>query len=87
MRYYYLGMCMMCASSRTCSVCLDALGWGDARALLPCGHCFHRKCLERWLHVSPTCPCCRYGTSEACARHVPWYVFACCERYWAGAHD
>ena len=26
---------------------------------LPCSHCFHKKCVEQWLHNNSTCPACR----------------------------
>ena len=26
---------------------------------LECGHRFHARCIERWLDVRDTCPCCR----------------------------
>ncbi|KAG0517596.1 hypothetical protein BDA96_09G103100 [Sorghum bicolor] len=29
------------------------------RALPRCGHCFHDKCIGKWLKAHPTCPVCR----------------------------
>ena len=42
------------AASLTASV-LGAVGLRR----LPCGHCFHRGCGDRWLRQSPRCPLCR----------------------------
>jgi len=44
--------------SETCMVCCLDLERGDTiRRLTPCGHCFHRDCIDRWLLESSTrCP-------------------------------
>merc|ERR1712137_271476 len=41
-----------------CAVCYMELLDGDAvRRLRPCGHCFHKHCIDRWLLESSTkCP-------------------------------
>lgn len=41
-----------------CTICCMELVDGDAvRRLNPCGHCFHRDCIDRWLLESSTkCP-------------------------------
>lgn len=51
-----------------CAICLDILNnWkeGDDEAgveliLLPCKHCFHKKCIFEWFISSKTCPVCRW---------------------------
>jgi len=48
-----------------CIICqmplLDEGGEVDMSCLykLPCSHCFHKKCVEQWLHNNSTCPACR----------------------------
>jgi len=48
-----------------CIICqmplLDEGGGEDMSCLykLPCSHCFHKKCVEQWLHNNSTCPACR----------------------------
>jgi len=48
-----------------CIICqmplLDEVGEVDMSCLykLPCSHCFHKKCVEQWLHNNSTCPACR----------------------------
>merc|ERR550525_198238 len=38
-----------------CAVCYVNLEPGDAiRRLRPCGHCFHKDCIDRWLLESST---------------------------------
>lgn len=41
-----------------CAVCYSELVAGDqVRILQPCGHCFHKDCIDRWLlEASTTCP-------------------------------
>ena len=43
----------------SCPICYDEFVGGDACARTPCGHAFHRTCIQRWLHRSATCPVCR----------------------------
>ena len=46
------------ASPGRCSICFEGLREGTQR--LPCGHVFHRRCLEPWvLRDGRTCPLCR----------------------------
>mmetsp|Transcript_1781 Transcript_1781/g.4539 ORF Transcript_1781/g.4539 Transcript_1781/m.4539 type:complete len:579 (-) Transcript_1781:82-1818(-) len=44
--------------SAVCAVCYVDFKCGDAvRRLQPCGHCFHKECIDRWLLESSTrCP-------------------------------
>jgi len=42
----------------SCSICLEELTVGSA-AKTPCGHVFHRCCIERWVDKSNNCPLCR----------------------------
>lgn len=43
-----------------CSICLADYNPTDVLRSLPeCGHLFHRKCVDPWLKVNPTCPVCR----------------------------
>lgn len=43
-----------------CCVCQEPVKQGDMYRKLPCGHEFHKACVDRWLldHAS-TCPVCR----------------------------
>lgn len=42
-----------------CSICLDKPRIGSEICFLPCSHCYHFKCILRWLDKSPLCPYCR----------------------------
>lgn len=43
---------------RMCVVCLDPFKTKDVLALCPCGHVFHKKCLNKWLKRRLVCPMC-----------------------------
>jgi hypothetical protein len=30
----------------------------------PCGHYYHKDCLEKWLKLAQTCPLCRLNLDE-----------------------
>ncbi|KAI4302255.1 hypothetical protein MLD38_038029 [Melastoma candidum] len=43
-----------------CSICLaDYRKDDELRSLPDCNHRFHKKCIDRWLGLHPTCPICR----------------------------
>lgn len=45
---------------KDCAVCLVSFRMDESGiALLPCGHCFHRSCITKWLsECNPNCPLC-----------------------------
>jgi hypothetical protein len=42
-----------------CPICLVEYAAGEEIRSLPCGHDFHKTCVDPWLLSSPTCPFCR----------------------------
>ncbi|XP_044351797.1 E3 ubiquitin-protein ligase SIRP1 isoform X1 [Triticum aestivum] len=45
-----------------CAVCLeDLVAGGRKLRKMDCSHCFHQRCIFRWLHVSRLCPMCRFA--------------------------
>ena len=47
-----------------CAICFGEYVVGSYQLLLPCGHCFHSRCVTRWLARSHTCPLCRASCDE-----------------------
>merc|ERR1712154_499033 len=49
----------------SCAICLDDFGHGEELRLLPCGHAFHRQCVDPWLlKQSELCPMCKQSIFE-----------------------
>lgn len=46
-----------------CIVCRDQMHVGDTKKL-PCGHCLHLSCVQRWVVQKLTCPMCQYDLSQ-----------------------
>jgi len=42
----------------SCAVCLSEFEWDDILRRLPCGHNFHRTCIDKWLKRNKVCPLC-----------------------------
>ncbi|CAN6218091.1 unnamed protein product [Urochloa humidicola] len=69
------------AGGDDCSVCLAWFGAEAVANRLPCGHLFHRGCLETWLRYErATCPLCRARLHLAVpAGEVPGLRYPECE--------
>jgi hypothetical protein len=52
-----------------CVICMDADGGEQPQPAtqLPCGHTFHRECIQPWLQIQSTCPVCRWQLPKAFA--------------------
>lgn len=57
-------LCAVHARMKECPICLDITHAPRSRRL-PCGHTFHRACIDTWLRHNPTCPVCRKRVSSA----------------------
>jgi len=43
-----------------CAMCLEPMSGTSAKTETTiCSHMFHTECLQAWLRVKHTCPCCR----------------------------
>ena len=42
-----------------CTICQEKYSRNEQVNKLPCGHLFHKECLEPWLQTHSTCPVCR----------------------------
>ena len=51
-----------------CLICFAPYCRGATLVSLPCGHCYHKECLQEWFCRQCTCPYCRYemGQSRCC---------------------
>jgi E3 ubiquitin-protein ligase synoviolin len=47
-----------------CIICRLDMCVGEGRKL-PCGHCFHSECIERWVGRQLRCPICKHDLKEA----------------------
>ncbi|KAL1129590.1 hypothetical protein AAG570_012535 [Ranatra chinensis] len=42
-----------------CAICIDPFKLSETLRVLPCGHEFHRSCIDPWLLEHRTCPMCK----------------------------
>lgn len=67
MGFFVVADCVSCCSriwhnSMLCPICLTNDGgcfFFPRFMSLQCGHRFHSRCIDRWLALKGTCPCCR----------------------------
>jgi hypothetical protein len=46
--------------NETCFICMDNYKVHELKRILPnCNHCFHKKCVDKWLKKRSSCPVCR----------------------------
>lgn len=50
--------------NRSCRICIDDFKRGDEQRTLPCFHRFHKRCIDKWLRQSGTCPICKTRVDE-----------------------
>jgi len=48
-----------------CSICIEAFEASDEVRKLPCGHYFHRACIDEWLRKSMACPMCNADVAKS----------------------
>jgi hypothetical protein len=48
------------AETNSCSICLDLYATTTYKRTLPCGHAFHKTCVDKWLKQAFHCPYCRH---------------------------
>lgn len=59
-----LKLCNLLESS-DCSICIDSIAEKTEIYDIPCGHKFHKDCLNTWLKNNNTCPFCRAVLKES----------------------
>ena len=42
-----------------CDICLGNFKVKEGVRKLKCGHFFHKKCIDKWIKLNPSCPLCR----------------------------
>jgi len=52
------------ALGATCAVCLSDLEVGEVARKLPCGHHFHKGCIDCWLQRNKRCPLCMHPVDK-----------------------
>ena len=49
----------------SCSICLNSIRKTRSTSELPCGHLYHKKCIQNWeQRGNETCPLCRRNMSK-----------------------
>jgi Ring finger domain len=44
---------------QVCCICLGKYANNDELRELPCGHVFHKDCVDKWLKINALCPLCK----------------------------
>lgn len=70
------GLGLTCCSAEqadaelSCAVCLSDFQLGETLRPLPCGHVFHRSCIDKWLLRNGVCPLCMRDVAQAKATEL-----------------
>jgi hypothetical protein len=57
-------------NSEKCVICLDDYDYDNNVGKLRCNHCYHQKCIERWLMEKTVCPLCKYNVLSSDNREL-----------------
>ena len=57
--------------SRKCTICLAFISPKD-KVSICCGVKCHKKCLHKWLKISPNCPICKCRIEKNDATDIDW---------------
>ncbi|KAJ6811279.1 E3 ubiquitin-protein ligase-like [Iris pallida] len=55
------------AEDAVCCICLAKYANDDDLHELPCTHCFHMECVDKWLKINALCPLCKSEVGNAVA--------------------
>ena len=59
-------------ADQCCAICLEPYSPECVLRQLPCGHCFHTRCVDEWLLQNGSCPSCRsplmQGDGSGCCK-------------------
>ena len=44
---------------QVCCICLAKYAHNEELRELPCTHCFHKECVDKWLKINALCPLCK----------------------------
>jgi hypothetical protein len=69
------------SGANECPVCLSAFVDEDVIRKLPppCGHTFHKHCIDQWFHKSAACPMCKRSIYDILEGDVEGHVVECAE--------
>jgi hypothetical protein len=46
-----------------CAICISDFEVGEKKSTLPCMHCFHYNCIQKWIKRQKYCPICKFDIS------------------------
>lgn len=52
-------LCLYPLILQVCCICLAKYAHNDELRELPCTHCFHKECVDKWLKINALCPLCK----------------------------
>lgn len=50
-------------NNNKCAICISDFEVGEKKSTLPCMHCFHYNCIEKWIKRQKCCPICKFDIS------------------------
>jgi hypothetical protein len=59
------------AEDAVCCICLAKYAHNDELRELPCAHCFHKDCVDKWLKINALCPLCKSEIASSSGTRNP----------------
>ncbi len=63
---FFIFFCILSVKTKSdnCPICLEEISDGSGTTLSRCSHIFHAACINQWIKIRRSCPCCKLEETQ-----------------------